>query len=987
MKKKVLFAFMLILGIMIFGTVYASAATEGIFTYDILPEGVEITDCSEMARGSIVIPDTIEGFHVTSIGYNAFSDCYGITSVTLPDSITSIDTCAFIRCYALNSINIPFGVTYLGSSAFEECSSLTSITLPSGITAIDDETFSKCIRLNSINIPFGVTSIGDSAFTECSSLTSVTIPESVTAIGNDAFSYCSGLTSITVPFGVTSIGNDAFSDCTNLNNITLPDSVTSIGYSVLYNTKYYDDTNNWENNVLYIGKHLIDAEQSISGSYSVKNGTLTIASNAFSSCSKLTSVTIPDSVISIGYAAFYNTGYYNTSANWENNVLYIGKFLLEAKTGISKTCHIKDGTKMICESAFTGCSKLAGVFIPDSVIYIGDGAFSGCSTLTNVIIGNNTASIGNNAFDSCNSLTSIIIPDSVTTIGAKAFCKCNKLSSVSIGNNVRTIGNMAFYNCNNLTLIEIPDSVTSIGDDAFCDCYGLTTVDIGNDVRTIGAGAFSYCYELTSVTIPDSVTYIGRSAFASCSNLTTVTLPDKITFIGDNLFYNCTKLTDVTIPDNVTYIGAYAFYKCEAIASLVIPDTVKYIGNRAFDGMMTSIAIPESVMYIGEGAFVACDTLTRVDIFDLEAWCNIKFVGIFANPLMHGCHLYLNGTLVTDLVIPDSITAIKDYAFYCCKSLTSVTIPDSVTSIGIDAFWECDALETVYYGGNELQWLSINFNTGNGDLTGANIVYNYVKKTYSFVTNCDVKLPKITDYAIYTMPIVENEGKKLIGWYDNASLSGTPVTFPYNGTATTLYAAWTDKSGENFDDAFMAKANKHYTVTTTESGQVVYYKFVPKCTGEYRFYSVGELDTYCYLYNSDKDKITYDDDSGDNNNFYLDCELIAGETYYIGVKQLYGGTGSFSFVIETDCVPGTKTVYVTASSGETIFISLPSYLPEDSVVILVCYNNGSFVEMEYELNKNENIYFIANNKFDSAKIMVWDSFKNMTPLCEAEIVV
>ena len=260
-----------------------------------------------------------------------------------------------------------------------------------------------------------------------------------------------------------------------------------------------------------------------------------------------------------------------------------------------------------------------------------------------------------------------------------------------------------------------------------------------------------------------------------------------------------------------------------------------------------------------------------------------------------------------------------------------------------------------------------------------------MKKTYSFETNCDDTLPDITDYAVFTMPTVKNEGKTMVGWYDNASLSGEPVTFPYYGESTTLYAAWTDRTGKSFDDALIAKENKQYTVKTTESGQIIYYEFVPKYTSEYRFYSTGSYDTYGYLYNSNRSQITYNDDSGSGNNFYIERELTAGETYYIGAK-VYSGSGTFTLVIETDCMPGTKTVCVTATDGNKIFITLPSYLPENAQVILACYKDGKFTEMSSVQNKNETIYFIAYKEFDSAKVMVWDAFENMKPLCEAEVV-
>ena len=186
------------------------------------------------------------------------------------------------------------------------------------------------------------------------------------------------------------------------------------------------------------------------------------------------------------------------------------------------------------------------------------------------------------------------------------------------------------------------------------------------------------------IIIPSTITYksktltvtsIGDRAFRDCFGLTSIVIPNSVTSIGEYAFYGCSNLTSVVIPNSVTNIGEKAFYHCSSLGSVVIPNTVTYIGNWAFYG---------------------CDNISEVHINSLTAWCNIEFYYATSNPLYYAGNLYLNGELVTELIIPDDVTEIKNYAFYCCESITSVVIPNSVTSIGVGAFLECKALEYIY---------------------------------------------------------------------------------------------------------------------------------------------------------------------------------------------------------------------------------------------------------------------------------------------------
>ena len=219
------------------------------------------------------------GTYYDKIGDYAFKGCSGLTSLTLPATITTIGKYAFEDCTGLTSLNLPAGITSIGRCAFGGCSGLTSLTLPAGITSISDEAFYLCSGLTSLTLPAGITEIGSSAFCGCSGLTSLALPAGITEIGGSAFFACSGLTSLTLPAGITEIGYQAFSYCSGLTSLTLPAGITSISDNAFYGCSGLT-------------------------SLTLPAGITLIGESAFCGCSGLTSLTLPAGITEIGSSAF-----------------------------------------------------------------------------------------------------------------------------------------------------------------------------------------------------------------------------------------------------------------------------------------------------------------------------------------------------------------------------------------------------------------------------------------------------------------------------------------------------------------------------------------------------------------------------------------------------------------------------------------------------------------------------------------------------------
>ena len=532
------------------------------------------------------------------------------------------------------------------------------------------------------------------------------------------------------------------------SNVTIPSTCTKGGVT-------YSVTN------LYGGFYGNTTLQSVT----IPNSITSIGSLAFGNCTSLTSITIPSSVKSIGYAAFSGCTKLKTLITDGNNSLdYSSSSLKSLITDLQVT-----GTK-IRDSAFLGFTALKNVTIPSTVKSIGGAAFSDCTNLSSVTINNGVEKIGEIAFMNCTSLASITLPSSVKSLGTDVFKGCTKLKSLTTDGS-----NRLDYSSLKDKITTLNVTGTKITDDAFFRFTALTSVTIPNTVTSIGTGAFDCCTSLTSVTIPDSITKISGAAFADCTKLSSVTIPSSVTSIDELAFSNCPALTSVTLPNSVTRIGAYAFSDCSNLTAINIPASVTSIDEYAFYGCtkLTDITIPETVTNIGTGAFKNCSQSFKIHGYapsEAQYYSRrdkLTFVAdndyTFSSPVDGKVSITKYNGTASSVTLPatdgkgHTVTSVGYKAFMSCKALTSVTIPSGYTAIGDSAFANCTALATVTIQGNTLKTIDEGAFHGCSALTSVTVPSGVTTIGDSAFEECTslttASLPnsvtKIGDFAFY----------------------------------------------------------------------------------------------------------------------------------------------------------------------------------------------------------------------------------------------
>ena len=675
----------------------------------------------------VVIPDTYNGFPVVSIDEYAFSKNKNIIYVVIPDSVTSLGQNVFYDCSNLREVVIGNGITEIPADdtnpkegMFGNCKRLESVTLSNALAVIGDRAFYGCSSLESITIPDSVHTVGSAAFQRCTLLKEINLGKGIVTIGSyyddsiyddtGAFLGCTSLETITLPVSVKTIYTDAFKGCSSLANV------------------YYEgDIDDWckitfvasTSNPVYRAGNLYFKGELVSDVV-IPNSITAVPNHLFSGCKTLESVTIPDLVTVIENGAFMNCSSLKV-IDWSENIERIGEIEVyqeSSKVGAFEGCTslesitLPDSVQTLGMNTFAGCESLTSIVIPTSVTTMGSGAFADCDSLNEAYyLGNlenwceivfqnsygNPASKATHLYINGEFITDVTIPDSITEVKSSTFAEYKSLKSITFHENVKKVERFAFSNCTSLENVTIYSPDILIDKQAFGEVtgiklneydnalylgnednpylmlfkaknYSITSCEIHPSTSVINANAFFGCEDLVSIYMPDSILVVGETAFWCCFSLESVRISNELIIMGHSVFANCVSL-QYNEYNGSRYLGnednpylLLAGYKEDSNVDCLLHPNTKIIGSEAFTHNMSirTITVPDSVEVICHRAFAYCNKLSKVYIPD-----SVKTVGsdIFAE--------YYEGKI------------------YC----EADSIPD-----GWDAEWRLGHISVIYWG-------------------------------------------------------------------------------------------------------------------------------------------------------------------------------------------------------------------------------------------------------------------------------------------------
>ena len=720
-------------------------------------------------------------------------------------------------------------------------------------------------------------------------------------IGDNAFKGCALLTEITIPSSVVKIGYGAFYNCGKLEKINFSESVKEIGQSAFYGTAYYNNGDNWEENVLYLNNCLIKYNVNNYSSYNVKDGTVLLADYAFAD-KNITKLSLPNSLKYIGDYCFdgcHSLKYFcpqdekifeteietlPTTASPEMETTtemptrapveetttteFVEETRIVQKQEESKVTEYKpklpNGVETIGDFAFCDCSNLTSITIPKTVTSIGERAFAGCTRITEFEVASDNKNYSNDnhgclfnnnrsyliQFPVGSQESNYNIPDAVCEIAPYAFAGCENLTDIRIPEGVTKIGESAFWHCCSLEKLTYNAiSANYYGTGSSSPFYGLSSlknVEVGENVKALPSYFMYGCSGLETITLPKDLTAIGNYAFVSCTGMTEFIIPENVTLIGRNAFASCTGLTEITIPKNVIGISVNAFYNCTSLKRLNYNAISADFGGTGSDSPFYGLSSLENVK-IGK------------DVVELP------------NYFLCGCGVY-------SVEIPNSVKTINNYAFSGCTRLCYAVLGSKITKIGSYAFYNT-ALNHVFYSGNDEQRAAISIGGSNSPLNNAIWHTGVAEGTELFSTvNTVPPTCSSTGYTTYCCAICSEE-------FNGRTVAIDPNAHKY--TDGVCEHCSMKKPIDIVLDSFE-------TVKIDNSGEIIKLKFVPETSGTYYFYSDSNYDTRGYIYNNRMSSLTSNDDGGVGNNFCVSYSMTAGTVYYLGARFYSSSVGTFA---------------------------------------------------------------------------------------------
>lgn len=750
-------------------------------------ESCAFAGCGDL--GNFVIPST-----VTAIKDGAFMDCASITAITIPVNVNSLGKAVFAGCTELSDVTISASTDRLvitsgtattagnvGRGIFASCPALESIdlskrpiyvgTTASAVPTIPNYIFYGCENLQTVKFHDDTTTLGSYAFQNCLNLSNVTLPSSLTTINTYAFRD-SGISNITLPEGLITIGSYAFMDCKLLEGITIPGTVktinsaafagclllesvifeaddgsTGLGFASGSVSLSFSPTSSVTSRGVFGGCISLKSVDLSTRSKIYNSATLTsatyenrLANYIFADCTALQSVTLPDNMILIGTASFYNSGLtsFTIGANIESinnaafaecsNLVTVDIKGTEKKLGIAYGSNI---TSVSSFGVFYNCTSLKSIDLSTrSAIY--------CSATTSTAA---YKALGNYTFYGCSLLKSVKLPNDLQLIGSYSFYDCESLVSINIPTNTKYIGNNAFYN-SGLVNVVIPDNVVNIGESAFRKSKDLVSVQLPDQLNRIYKYAFMDCTSLKSLYLPAGIEFIGNAAFAGCTGLEKIEFEESASPLGfasglgaddtdRGVFADCTALKTIDLSNINVRRMWYTTYTLSTSATL--PTTSTLITNfpASSIGYSYSInsAMPEymfhgctglesvvlsNVMWFGGGysgdksrddkVFANCTSLKNVTFptdVDFRLGdssfenCGFETLTLPSNLAGMGSDAFANCKKLTKLVVEDNTVCTWLRGFSGCEMLSEVVLPDTLTGLNYRVFENCASLKSI----------------------------------------------------------------------------------------------------------------------------------------------------------------------------------------------------------------------------------------------------------------------------------------------------